>query len=231
MLDRLLTGMKVVALAAGAFACVAFGMTLLSIRTDVRQTAAQLNTAAAQASAAIQQVSVAIIRDAERLTTRADRLMIVAGATTTQAHLAAKSQRLFWEQETPRLVARANALLDQSNTFLANGSQLLVTADGTMADLQAGVKTTASQVELTGAAMQQALQIIPAMAHDPELRTIKANLARLSGSSAQIGEDVAYKFHRYVRPDQLKGKDKVWYYAKGTSGFLKDLAMLLYFWP
>ena len=106
MPGRAVAAAKAVALLALAFLCVAAGLTLLEVR-----------------------------RDADRLTTRADRVLIVAGATATEAHKAAEYQRRFWEVQSPQLAQKAGALLDRAALAVASADLALATVDATVAGL------------------------------------------------------------------------------------------------
>lgn len=238
MLARVMLGAKVAALAAATFLCVALGITVLSIRTDVHTTTLQLIATAVQVAETTKQVGAEITADANRLTTRADRLMIVAGATATEAHKAAEYQRAFWEIQTPELARKANLLLDNSNRLVASGTTVLESTNVTIL----GLNDTNAQVRLnldqvagafagTAAETQQTVRAFRGLLVDPDFLTMKTNAARMSTGAAQMTEDAAYKFHRYAHPEELTGKAKVWYYTRGTVSFLKDLVMLLYFFP
>jgi hypothetical protein len=53
----------------------------------------------------------------------------------------------------------------------------------------------------------------------------------MSDGAATMTTDATYKFHRYVHPEELKGKDKAWHYISGSLAVLRDLFTIHYFWP
>jgi uncharacterized phage infection (PIP) family protein YhgE len=237
-LERAIEYAKLSVLTALVFLCVAVGVIGLRLVDDVEATLVGVRTDIHSATQQINVVSTELTRDADRLTTRADRLMIAAGATASEAHKAAEYQRLFWEKQTPQLVSRANKILDNTDRLLDNGNRLVVTADvatlalrDTLLSTQKGVIEATNQITQTGEETRKTLQLFPDIYNSPDIQAIQMNLAKVSTDTAQMTADAAYKFHQYAHPEQLHGKAKVWYYFKTGFGLFMDVATLRAIWP
>jgi hypothetical protein len=162
--------------------------------------------------------------DADRLTTRADRLMIVTGATATEAHKASEYQRQFWETETPRIANKVNRLLDASHSLVLGVGD---TNTHLRADLD---KLTHSSVE-TLTEGQRTFKTFTDLVQDPDFLTIKHNMARISANGGSMSDDAQYKFHRFAHPEELSKKQRAWRYTIGGLGLVKDLMEINYYWP
>lgn len=201
---------------AKALACVVLGMLALllwRIDKEIPAVSASMLTTSAQIGGAASRVgamSNAIVQDAARLTTRADRVLIVAGATESELHKAAMKQRNLWDDEAPLLVAKLNrsfdhfdAMVDDAGGTLRSGKQLL---DQGTPLLKAATKLTTD----TDAALT-----------DPRLDLMLTNGAKISASMKAMTEDSEKALHKFLTPKPRSWKTDVVLGAQIAKWFLE----------
>jgi len=205
--------LKVFLTLALIFLCVTVGLAFL----QVRKTA----IATEQTLAHVNAVTDTVNRQAEAVGSEAHRTLLEAALTAKQARMASEDQRKYWEGEVPKLSAKAESILDNSDKLIVSlrntsdglnkdGEKVSNQAVDTLAAAKPALEQAASALKETAGTASAATAFIS----DPNFKSTvthlndgAANLATATKALAGTAQDIQGEVHQLTHPTPL-GKIK-----------------------
>lgn len=185
------------AYAAITFLCIIVGITVLQVRSELKQLSANVNSTIVDLDKHGNVAIDKLYAHAKLEQKNFDYLILNLGLTANVAKQASQKELLVLDQlntAIQKTVDNTNKTLISTNATVNKAGALIVT-----------LNQTAKDVQPTLAASTAAIEAVNKVVSDPAIPATIKHVDDMTGSGAKVMQDAADETHRLVHPDKKKG--------------------------